>query len=668
MSLFSNVYGNYNNYLSGALITLLGLHNSSSHFQDSPIIIDGSKITAEIQPEMWGVFFEDINFSADGGLFAELIKNRSFEFNEPMMGWKEIKEPGSSGKILIMNKEQDFPASSRFMRIQFHANNGRYGIENEGFRGIGVHNNSELRFSITAKKCSTANTRIDVELLSSAGEIIGKINLGDLEEEWFNHSVIFTAQATDPKCSLRILLSGEGTIDLEMVSLFPVNTWKRRPNGLRNDLVQMIADLKPGFIRFPGGCIVEGYDLSTRYKWKNTIGPYAKRKLMINRWNSEFSHRPAPDYYQSFGLGFFEYFQLAEDIGAEPLPIINCGMACQFNTAEVAAEEHLTEYIQDALDLIEFANGNINTKWGRVRAAMGHEKPFNMKYLGVGNEQWGEQYITLYKYFAAALRKSNPEIKLIVSAGPGSDGEEFDYLWKQHRELNSDIVDEHYYNKPEWFLNNAGRYDKYTRNGPKVFAGEYAAQSVAVCSPDNKNTWLCALSEAAFMTGLERNADVVRLASYAPLLAHSEAWQWTPDLIYFDNLNSFASANYHVQKLFSNNKGTYTVSITNNKLPLKGQDSIYASACIDKKTSEVIIKIVNASHKPIERLIIINGVKLAGNEAEAVILSNTDLNAYNTMSIPDNIKPVNKKIKLDGEKFAYLMDSYSFTVLKIKIK
>ena len=395
-----------------------------------------------------------------------------------------------------------------------------------------------------------------IELVDASGKVLGGAQVTPSGKQWKKYSVSIVANSTEPKAKLNIWFEGKGTLDLDMISLFPSDTWKNRENGLRADLVQLLADMKPGFLRFPGGCIVEGRDLATRYQWKKTVGQVEDRELMINRWNTEFAHRPAPDYFQSFGLGFFEYFQLAEDIGAEPLPILSCGMACQFNTAEVVPMDQLDPYIQDALDLIEFANGEVNTPWGSVRNSMGHPAKFNLKMIGVGNEQWGPQYIERYQAFVKAIKAKYPSIKIVTSNGPFPEGELFEYADKELRSMNADIIDEHYYNKPEWFLKNSTRYDQYDRKGPKIFAGEYAAQSVATVSPDNKNNWQCALAEAAFMTGLERNAEVVTMCSYAPLFAHSEGWQWTPDLIWFDNLKSYGTPNYYVQKLFSLNKGT----------------------------------------------------------------------------------------------------------------
>jgi alpha-N-arabinofuranosidase len=342
-----------------------------------------------------------------------------------------------------------------------------------------------------------------------------------------------------------------------MISLFPADTWKGRENGLRADLVQMLADLKPGFLRFPGGCIVEGHELATRYQWKKTVGPVENRHQIVNRWNTEFSNRSAPDYYQSFGLGFYEYFLLCEDIGAEPLPILNCGMACQYNTGELVPPDELEPYIDDMLDLIGFANGPVTSEWGKIRAEMGHPGPFNLKFLGVGNEQWGPQYADRFRIFSERIRQVYPEIQLIGGAGPSPDGEEFDRLWKDMRTLKADLVDEHYYRPPQWFLDNARRYDNYDRNGPKVFAGEYAAHSsFQTDQTESRNNWEAALAEAAFLTGIERNCDVVSLASYAPLFGHTAGWQWRPDLIWFDNHRCMATPNYYVQQLFSLNKGS----------------------------------------------------------------------------------------------------------------
>jgi alpha-L-arabinofuranosidase len=412
---------------------------------------------------------------------------------------------------------------------------------------------------------------------------------------------------------------------------------------------------------------VEGRELATRYQWKKTVGKVEDREMIINRWNTEFKHRPAPDYFQTFGLGFYEYFQLAEDIGAEPLPILNCGMACQFNTSEVVPVDQIDPFVQDALDLIEFANGTPDTQWGKLRAEMGHPAPFNLKLLGVGNEQWGPQYIDRYKVFEKAIKAKYPAIKLVTSAGPNPDGELFEYLNPALRALKVDIIDEHYYRAPDWFLKNAGRYDNYDRNGPKIFAGEYAAQSVGIASPDNKNNWQCALSEAAFMTGLERNAAVVHMASYAPLFAHAEGWQWTPDLIWFDNLRSHATPNYYVQKLFSTHKGSQVVPMLCGDAAATGQNGLYASAVLDKKTNELILKVVNTTEKAQTGDITLEGVKKLDKKGNLIVLKSNQLEAVNSLEDPGKITPVEEAVSVKGQKVNLSLAPYSLSVFKVKV-
>ncbi len=626
--------------------------------------VKAGQVKASIQPTMWGIFFEDINLGADGGLYAELVKNRSFEFDVPMTGWKEEKKGDAAGGYLINNNGSAGAANRRYIRLESKSEEG-YGLSNEGFRGMGIKKDMGYDLSVWARQTDDSKVSLTAELLGPAGEKLGSANLIPSGTEWKKYSVSFNASATEPKAHLCIWLNGKGSIDLDMVSLFPKDTWKKRPGGLRSDMVQLLADMKPGFLRFPGGCIVEGRNLDERFQWKNTIGKVEDRKLIINRWNVEFKHRLTPDYFQTFGLGFFEYFQLCEDIGAQPLPILNCGMACQFNTAEVVALDQLEPYVRDALDLIEFANGSIDSPWGKKRAEMGHPAPFNMKMLGVGNENWGPQYIERLKVFTKAIKEKYPGIKIVNSSGTDPNGERFDYLDSNLRAMNADIIDEHYYRAPQWFLDNAKRYDSYDRKGPKIFAGEYAAQSVRIASPDNRNNWQCALSEAAFMTGLERNADVVVMASYAPLFAHAEGWQWTPDLIWVDNLRSYGTANYQVQKLFSVNKGTDVIPLLLNNEPVTGQGGYYASACIDRKTNELILKIVNTTNKAQNSDFVIQGAKTLKGKGILTELSSMKLDQVNSFEDPNAISPVQKEVSLKKNTVSLAMKPYSVNVLKI---
>ncbi|MEI9944494.1 MAG: alpha-L-arabinofuranosidase C-terminal domain-containing protein, partial [Chitinophagaceae bacterium] len=637
--------------------------------QPKIITVKADKPIAEVQPTMYGVFFEDINLGADGGIYAEMIKNRSFEFYKPMMGWKVLGRPQTEGDFLIENRKETNTANPRFLKLTLHNNKkGSIGLNNEGFRAMGIKKDLRYDFSLSYRRAGNPVT-VYVELVNEKGETVGDtaIILSSTNNQWKKQAATFHAKATAPKGTFNVWFEGDGVIDMDMISLFPEDTWKKRAGGMRADMIQMLADIKPGFMRFPGGCIVEGYDLSQRYQWKKTIGPIEERQLIINRWNFEFAHKPTPDYFQTFGLGFFEYFQLSEDIGAEPLPILNAGMACQFNTAEVVPIDQLTPYVQDALDLIEFANGDITTTWGKLRAGMGHPAPFNMKMLGIGNENWGPQYIERLKIFTKAIKDKYPAIRIVNSAGTDPSGARYEYLNKELRDMNADIIDEHYYRRPEWFLQNAKRYDTFPRNGTKIFAGEYAAQSDRTVSVNNKNNWQTALSEAAFLTGLERNADVVSMASYAPLFAHAEGWQWTPDLIWVDNLQVYGTPNYYVQKLFSLNKGTNVVSALRDNKILAGEDSLYASAVIDKKTNELIVKVVNVSGTVQNVQLNIEGIKKFSKTGTLTVLRSDKLVTVNSFEDARAVSPYDKEIEVKGKKIDIPSDAYSLTIFKIKL-
>jgi alpha-L-arabinofuranosidase len=651
------------------LIALLFSASNIVAQSEKVYIIKANELKAEIQPTMWGIFFEDVNMGADGGIYAELVKNRSFEFTNPLMGWTINRKQFTEGEILVLNRKEANPANPRYIQVTVtNPEKGSLGITNEGFRGMGIKKGLRYDFSVMYR-IKSPGIKLHVELINSIGENIGEGLLTPATEgiDWQKQSVSFNATATEPKAKLNIWFEGTGVIDLDMISLFPGDTWKNRPDGFRADMVQLLADMKPGFIRFPGGCIVEGRDLTNRYQWKKTIGPVEERQLIMNRWNVEFAHRPTPDYFQSFGLGFFEYFQLAEDIGASPLPILNCGMACQFNTAEAVALNEMDPYVQDALDLIEFANGDVTSKWGKVRAEMGHPKPFNLKMMGIGNENWGPQYVERLKVFRKAIKEKYPDFKLVYSSGTDPSGDRFDYLNGELRKLNADFIDEHYYRHPDWFLQNATRYDNYPRNSSRIFAGEYAAQSADIASPDNKNNLQTALAEAAFMTGLERNADVVNMASYAPLFAHIDGWQWTPSLIWVDNLRSFGTPNYYVQQLFSLNKGTNVISLLVNNQPVTGQDGLFGTACIDKSTNELIIKFVNTTDKPHDANFRIDGVKKLQSKGTLTVLSGEHNDQVNSFDHPNAISPKQEEFIIKGKNIKLPLKPYSFNVIRIKI-
>ncbi|AYL99025.1 alpha-L-arabinofuranosidase C-terminal domain-containing protein [Mucilaginibacter celer] len=654
--------------LRKAFLMLCAAGALSANSARAQYTIAADKVKAQISPNMYGIFFEDINLAADGGVYAELVKNRSFEFNMPLMGWDEQKKDGGDGRVEVINRAADRPENAHFIKVYIDSAGGSFGLSNEGFRGMGIKEGEEYSFSVMAKQEGEQNVKLNIELHDDKNAIIGKAELTPTDKEWNRYSVKFKATATVQKAQLYVWMSGKGIIDMDMVSLFPEHTWKNRPGGLRADLVQKLADMKPGFLRFPGGCIVEGRELNTRYQWKKTIGAVDQRTNIINRWNTEFSHRPTPDYYQTFGLGFMEYFMTAEDIGASPLPILNCGMACEFNTGELVPMDKLDPYIQDALDLIEFANGDVNTKWGKLRTDLGHPAPFHLKMLGVGNEQWGPQYIERWKAFTKAIKGKYPDVKIVSAVGPFPGGKEFDLLNKTFRALGADILDEHYYASPKWFLEHAKRYDNYDRKGPKIFAGEYAAQNVVTGSPKNKNTWECALAEAAFMTGLERNADVVRMASYAPLFAHVEGWQWTPDLIWFDNLNSYGSPNYYVQQLFSLNKGTDVVPLLLNNEAVAGQDGCFATASLDKNTNGLVIKFINSTASAKSTSFKITGSKGYQKQASVITLRSNDKDAVNSLETPTAISPKNSTVNVSGNTLKLDVEPYTFKIVRLKNK
>ena len=636
--------------------------------QEPILEIDASNYQAEIAPTMYGIFFEDINFAADGGLYAELVKNRSFEFTLPKMGWLEPNSDrhsyNSESGISMVVQQSLKATNTNFLRVQVTNAKG-YELINEGFRGMGIKKNESYDFSMSCAN-PLGITKIIAEIIDEEKKVIGSTSIEPRSGQWTSYETSFKASATVEKAQLRLRFEGKGSIDIDFVSLFPQDTWKGRKKGLRKDLVRLIDDLNPGFLRFPGGCIVEGRTLERRYQWKKTVGPVADRTSLINRWNTEFNHRLTPDYFQSFGIGFFEYFQLAEDLGAAPLPILGCGMACQFNTGELVPMDELGPYIQDALDLIEFANGSKDTPWGKLRYEMGHPEPFNMKYIGIGNEQWGPEYIKRYKEFDKAIKAQYPEIIVVSGSGPFPDGDFFEYGWKELKELNAAIVDEHYYRSPEWFRANADRYDSYDRNGPKVFAGEYAAQSVAIASPENENNWDCALSEAAFMTGIERNADLVTMTSYAPLMAHTEGWQWKTDLIWFNNLTSYGTPSYYVQKMYGQNAGTQLLHTVLNGEKAIGQENLYASAVFDEKTNEIIVKVVNTSTNT-------NKIKiyLKGRSVEPQIVTETlaypELDAVNSIAFPSKISTKIAEQPWNTKTNRITLAAQSFTVIKFKL-
>lgn len=648
-----------------AASSLLGASYAQTHTFD----VNTKKVGAKVQPTMYGIFFEDINYAADGGLYGELVKNRSFEFPDALMGWKAF------GKFEVKN-DGPFERCPHYVVLGYSGHNDTAtGLQNEGYFGIGIEKAEDYRFSVWAKAIS-GDATVEVSLVDeNTMEEHQEFATAELKvsgNEWKKYELVLKPTKTVQKANLRLLLKGKNSVALEHVSLFPKHTFKDRDNGMRRDLAQALYDLHPGVFRFPGGCIVEGSSLEQRYQWKNSIGPVENRPLNGNRWLSTFNYRLFPDYYQSYGLGFYEYFLLSEDIGAEPLPVLNVGMACQYqnwnNPKAHVPVDSLQPYIQDCLDLIEFANGDVNTTWGKKRAEMGHPAPFNLKFLAVGNEQWDNLYYERLRPFVKAIKAKYPNIKLIGTSGPDSEGEMFDKGWKAMKELKADLVDEHFYRDEHWFLSHGLRYEGYDRKGPKVFAGEYA------CHGKGKkwNHFETSLYEAAFMTDLERNADVVDMATYAPLFAHVDGWQWRPDMIWYDNTRMFKTVSYYVQQMYACNKGTNVLPLTMNGKAVagqEGQDGLFASAVVDKQKGEVIVKVANTSDNTQEVTLNLNGLK-GSRSASLTTLQCDNMDAENTLDNPNKIRPVETTATCESKKNATVLSdklpAKSFRMYKIK--
>ncbi|WP_369177241.1 alpha-L-arabinofuranosidase C-terminal domain-containing protein [Streptomyces mutabilis] len=539
-----------------ALLTASALLPSPAHAEaaaDYTITVDPSARGAAIDDTMYGVFYEDINRAADGGLYAELVQNRSFEYSTadnasytPLTSWT------ADGTAEVLNDAGRLNERNR----NYLSLGAGSSVANSGYNtGIHVEKGEKYDFSVWAR--AESGTTLTVTLRDAAGAL-AKVREVAVEGKWRKYTATFTATRTSNRGRLAVATTAPAALD--MVSLFPRDTYKGQPNGLRKDLAEKIEALSPGFLRFPGGCLVNtgsmedyseasGWERERSYQWKDTIGPVEERATNDNFWG----------YNQSYGLGYYEYFRFAEDIGAMPLPVVPALVTgCGQNRA-TDDDVLLKRHIQDTLDLIEFANGPRTSEWGAKRAEMGHPKPFGLTHIGVGNEEnLPREFMARFKEFRAAIEAEYPDITVVSNSGPDDSGATFDTAWQLNREAGVDMVDEHYYNSPQWFLQNNDRYDSYDRNGPEVFLGEYASQG---------NAWKNALSEAAFMTGLERNADIVKLASYAPLLANEDYVQWSPDMIWFNNHASWGSANYEVQKLFMNNTGDRVVPSTATGTP-----------------------------------------------------------------------------------------------------
>jgi alpha-L-arabinofuranosidase len=626
--------------------------------------------TKKISPDLFGLFFEDINYAADGGLYAEQVQNRSFEYSpterkewHPLSYWEYISPGYSYGRISVETSEPINNNNTHYivLNAEHIGKEEKYigpsgvGIKNTGFAGIVVRSGEKYNLSLFAKQLSNISITLTVSLQNSKGEILAENSISTTSINWQKYTATLTAKAGFDTASLVILATTPGKFALDVISLFPENTFKNRPNGLRADLAQLLADMKPGFIRFPGGCLAHGDGLGNMYRWKNTIGPIEERIEQRNIWG----------YHQTAGLGYYEYFQFCEDIGAKPLPVLPAAVSCQNSggtwriggTGQKAIPmNEMQEYIQEVLDLIEWANGPVTSVWGAKRAAAGHPAPFNLQYVGIGNEDkitpdFEQRFTMIFK----AVKEKHPEITVIGTSGPFHSGEDFDKGWKVANNLNVPVIDEHYYTSPEWFIANQYRYDSYNRNASEVYLGEYASWG---------NKLRNAIAEAAYMTALERNGDIVRLSSYAPLLAKNNFTQWKTDMIFFDNVKVSPTPNYYVQKMFSANAGDMYFG---NVVSKDNKDSALAASCVqDSKTGDIILKLVNFGTETKTMKVDLSGFRKINAEAEQTTLAGKP-DAENNLENPGNIIPLTAGFKA-LKKFDYPCLPMSLTVIRIKTK
>lgn len=649
------------------LITILaGIQVITSAFLYSQPANQGKKIS----PELFGLFIEDINYAADGGLYAELVQNRSFEYNPTEQGdwnpysfWQYISPGFSYGLISVETSSPVHPNNPHYMVLDVehigkeanYTGESGVGLKNSGFDGMVIRPGETYNLSLFAKLLSDTSIDLSISLQNPKGDILAKTTLTIDSANWNQYTATLNAQSGSDSASLVVLAVNKGKFAIDMISLFPEKTFKNRPNGLRADIAQKLADMKPKFIRFPGGCLAHGDGLGNMYRWKNTIGPLEQRKEQRNIWG----------YNQTGGLGYYEYFQFCEDIGAKPLPVLPAGVCCQNSggtwriggTGQKALPiEEMTDYIQEVFDLIEWANGPVTSNWGAKRAAAGHPEPFNLEYIGIGNEdKITPEFEERFKMIYNAVKLKHPEITVIGTVGPFAEGEDFNKGWELAKTLNIPIVDEHYYCGPEWFLSHLNRYDAYARNATQVYLGEYASWG---------NKLKNAIAEAAYMTSLERNGDVVRLASYAPLLAKTGHTQWKTDMIFFDNKSICPTPNYYVQKLFMTNMGDLYYD---RIVSYDHSDTTLAASCVkEKKSGDIILKLVNAGIESKNMKIDLSGFGTIIPDAEKSILTGP-AEGENTFQNPENIIPVKSIIKA-GKNFEVQTPPMSLTVIRIKTK
>ncbi|OHB60296.1 MAG: hypothetical protein A2167_03460 [Planctomycetes bacterium RBG_13_46_10] len=655
--------------------------------------IDANAPGVPVSPELYGYFFEEINHAGDGGLYAELVENRDFEANTIPQGWRVdannvftpmgwrtrlwfdsntpswelVTSDGAEGTIqqdIILPLNERNPHS---LRLTVKNAGKRCGAGNDGYWGMNFRAGESYDLTFYARTEGNAKFDVTVSLESQSGDkVYAKATVAGVGGAWKKYSQSLKADASDPKGRLVLSLSQPGTIWFDVVSLFPQKTFKNRPNGMRPDVAQLLADIKPGFLRFPGGCVVEGASLNNRIRWKDSIGDIAQRHGDFGLWG----------YYNTYGLGFHEYLQLAEDIGAVGMFVCNAGMSCQARRSEVCKEEDIQNYLQEALDAIEYAIGPVSSKWGALRAANGHPEPFNLKYVEIGNENWGPDYLARYKIFYDAIKAKYPKIITIADAQRPD----------QPKPEPIEIVDDHFYVNPGRFFAMANHYDNADRKGPKIYVGEYAVNRGV-----GTGNLIGALAEAVFMLNMESNSDLVVMCSYAPLFENVNKRDWPVNLILLDSSRSVGRSSYQVQKLFALNRPDVVLKthVLSPQVELagvpasmprgRGRDAaaqqqpskpaqvqqIYALAGLEQKKGELIIKAVNPTPSPATATITIKGLAKVGNKAKVITLSHADATAENTLDNPNVVVPVESELAVAGAEFSYEFKPNSLTILRL---
>ncbi len=641
----------------------------------SPLNMSAQKMKApiggkEISKDLIGIFFEDISYSADGGLYAELVQNGSFEYNPTERdgwgagtAWRFMRPGHSLGYITPMMANPIHENNPTYMRLHIERVGHYYdfngwtgvGMRNDGFDGIAVKAGAKYDFSVFLRNVDAKNKDMRIVLVGEKDAVLGEATITADSKDWKKYTAEITSNADCEHANLQVLCLTTGDVDVDMVSLMPQDTYNG--HGLRKDMVEALKGLEPKFMRFPGGCVIHGGGdgFWDTYRWKTTIGPKEQRRGLKNTWG----------YHQSMGLGYYEYFQLCEDLGMDALPILPCGVSCQGTNGgwgmrtqaqDAVPMSEMDEWVQDALDLIEWANGDVNTTWGKKRAEAGHPKPFGLKYLGIGNEEKiTPEFEERFKYIYNIVRKKHPEIIIVGTAGPGSHkgNPDFDNGWRIAEEADLAILDEHYYEPKEYFINNQANYDNYPRDRKtKVYLGEYAAKDRKLQD---------ALAEALYLLGVERNGDVVAMTSYAPLFAKKHHESWNPDLIYFDNNNVILTCSYYVQQMFGTTAGNYYYG---DVATIKGGDKYQGTSCVlNTEKRELYIKLVNAAGEAKDASIDLSRFKI---KSKATITTMSGQPEQQNYFDAQPVAPVTKDIKM-SKKMTLSVEPYSCSVIRVKL-